>query len=91
LLFVQFRRHDAIHLLTRIDRIDVQPAQTAAATVFAAMAGRPIPGASDLSALRADLYKFDLSFADERGTWRVTKATWRPAALSDFLPTGTTD
>lgn len=91
LLFVQFRRHESIHLLTRIDRIEIHQPAVAASTVFAAMAGRPILSASDLSALRADLYRFDLNFADERGTWRVTKATWRPAELSDFLPSGTTD
>jgi hypothetical protein len=47
---------------------------------------------SDLPALRADLYRFDLTFGDERGAWRVTRATWRPAALNDFFPTsGATD
>jgi hypothetical protein len=92
LLFVQFRRHESIHLLTRIDRIDIHPPARATATVFAAMAGRPIPTVSDLPALRADLYRFDLTFGDERGAWRVTRATWRPAALNDFFPSsGATD
>ena len=85
LLFVQFRRHESIHLLTRIDRVDIQEGR-AAVTVFAAMAGRPIPSASDLPALSADLYRFDLRLADERGAWRVTTAAWRPALLSDFFP-----
>jgi hypothetical protein len=83
LLFVQFRQHESIHLLTRIDRVDVQPPQ-ATATVFTAMAGRPIPSVDDLPALRADLYRFDLTLVDELGTWRVTKSAWRPAVLSDF-------
>jgi hypothetical protein len=87
LLFAQFRRHESIHLLTRVDRIDVQPAH-AEATVFTAMAGRPIAGADDLPALRADLYRFDLTFVDERGTWRVTRSAWRPAILSDFSSSG---
>ncbi len=86
LLFMQFRRHESIHLLTRIDRVDVQPPQ-ATATVFTAMAGRPIPSADDLPSLRADLYRFDLTLVDERGTWRVTKSAWRPAVLRDFSPT----
>lgn len=87
LLFVQFRRHESIHLLTRIDRVDIEPAQ-ARATVFTAMAGRPIAAVSDLPALRADLYRFDLRLVDERGTWRVTKSAWRPAVLEDFLLSG---
>ena len=86
LLFVQFRRHESIHLLTRIDRIDLHEPGQATATVFAAMAGRPIAAASDLPALQADLYRFDLTLADERGTWRVTTSAWRPAVLDDFLP-----
>jgi hypothetical protein len=86
-LFMQFRRHDSIHLLTRIDRVDAQPPH-ATATVFTAMAGRPIPSVDDLPALRADLYRFDLVFVEERGTWRVTKSAWRPAVLRDFSPSG---
>lgn len=85
LLFVQFRRHESIHLLTRIDQIHIQK-DRAAVTVFAAMAGRPIPSLSVLPALNADLYRFDLMLGDERGTWRVTAAAWRPALLSDFFP-----
>ncbi len=90
LLFVQFRRHESIHLLTRIDRIEIQPAQ-ASATVYAAMAGKPIASASDLPALRADLYRFDLSLAEERGVWRVTKSAWRPAVLNDFFASSPTN
>ncbi|MEW6681966.1 MAG: hypothetical protein AB1451_03455 [Nitrospirota bacterium] len=91
LLFVQFRRHESIHLLTRIDRIDIDPRAQATATVFTAMAARPIPTVSDLPALRADLYRFDLTLVDKRGTWRVTKSTWRPAVLHDFFPSEATD
>ncbi|HET8760136.1 MAG TPA: hypothetical protein VFN94_03660 [Nitrospiria bacterium] len=83
LLFLQVRRHESIHLLTRIDRIDVRPPQ-AESTVFVAMAGSPIAGADDLPSLRADLYRFDLTLVEERGTWRVAKSSWRPAALTDF-------
>ena len=86
LLFVQFRRHQSIHLLTRIERIDINPPAQATATVFTAMAGRPIPAVSDLPALRADLYRFDLTLDNERDTWRVTQSIWRPAVLNDFLP-----
>jgi hypothetical protein len=85
LLFLQLRRHETIHLLTRIDHVDANPPHATAA-VFAAMAGRPIAGPDDLPALRADLYRFELTFVEERGTWRVAKSAWRPAVLSDFSP-----
>lgn len=88
LLFVQFRRHESIHLLIRIDRIDVRAPTQATVTVFAAMAGRPIATVSDLPALRADLYRFDLTLVDQHGAWQVTKSTWRPAVMDDFLPPG---
>jgi hypothetical protein len=85
LLFLQLRRHEAIHLLTRIDHVDAELPH-ATATVFVAMAGRPIAGADELPALRADLYRFDLTFVEERGTWRVADSAWRPAVLTDFSP-----
>lgn len=90
LLFVQFRRHESIHLLTRIDRLDIQPGQ-AGVTVFTAMAGRPIPSAAALPALRADLYRFDLTFIEDGGAWRVASSAWRPAKLNDVLPSEATD
>lgn len=85
LLFVQFRRYESIHLFTRIDRIEIRELH-ATARVFAAMAGRPIPRAEDLPALRADLYRFDLTLTEEGGEWRVTRSSWRPAVLTDFFP-----
>lgn len=90
LLFVQFRRHESIHLLTRIERIELQPTQ-AVVTVFVAMAGRPILSASALPELRADLYRFDLTLALENTVWRVTNSGWRPAALTDFFSSETAD
>jgi hypothetical protein len=84
-LFMQFRRHESIHLFTRVDQIEVRKSQ-ATARVFAAMAGRPIPRAEDLPALRADLYRFDLALTEERGEWQVTRSSWRPAVLRDFFP-----
>jgi hypothetical protein len=85
LLFLHFRRHESIHLFTRIDRIEVLQT-TISATVYTAMAGRPIPGAADLPIVRADLYRFDLTLAKEGRAWRVTAASWRPATLNDFFP-----
>ena len=86
LLAFTFLRHESIHLLTRIDRIAIPVPGRAVATVYAAMAGGPIPGAGALAGMRADLYRFDFAFAEEEPTrWMLVHAEWRPAQADDFL------
>jgi hypothetical protein len=81
-----FMRHQTIHLLTRVDAIEIAEDGSARAGVFVAMAGTPILGVDNLARLRADLYHFDFALAEEGGDWRVTSADWRRAESSDFLP-----
>jgi hypothetical protein len=81
-----FMRHQTIHLLTRVDRIELADDGSARAGVFVAMAGTPILGLDDLARLRADLYRFDFALAEENDDWRVTSASWRRAETADFLP-----
>ena len=86
LLTFTFLRHASIHLLTRIDAISIPEPGRALATVYAAMAGGPIPGAGALTGMRADLYRFDFAFSEEQPTrWRLVSAEWRPAHPEDFL------
>jgi hypothetical protein len=48
--------------------------------VYVAMAGQPISGGSALGGLRADLFEFDVTFADEgENDWKVVSAEWRRA------------
>jgi hypothetical protein len=77
-------RHDAIHLLTRIESVAFPQPNRAQAVVYVAMAGRPI-AASDLRTFNANLYRFDFEFAEEGKQWRVTRAAWRPAEPVDFI------
>jgi hypothetical protein len=86
LLAYHFLRSRSIHLLTRVDSVDFVEPPRAAVTVFVAMASTPIPGASDLARVRADLYRFDLTLAEETdGEFRLIDAGWRPAEVDDFF------
>ena len=54
--------------------------------MFVAMAGGPITNAEELLLIRADLYRFDIAFADEGDNdWKVIGADWRRAERSDFI------
>jgi hypothetical protein len=53
--------------------------------MFAALASVPGGVLPDLKNLSADVYRFDLTLADEDGTWRVVRAAWSPATVKDLL------
>lgn len=84
LAFAHFQRNASVHLLTRVSALEIPAPGEARAEVLVAMAGRPIPSVEALPALRADLYRFELTLRDEDGDWRVVAAQWRPATLQDF-------
>jgi hypothetical protein len=77
-------RNQSVHLLTRVQSLEIPAPAEAQASVLVAMAGTEIEGPEALLALRADLYRFDLSFREEDGDWRIRSAAWRPAAVEDF-------
>jgi hypothetical protein len=77
-------RNQSVHLLTRVQSVEIPAPGETRAVVLVAMAGTEIEGPEALIALRADLYRFELSLADEDGVWRVRSADWRPASVDDF-------
>jgi len=77
-------RNQSVHLLTRVRSVEIAAPGQARAEVLVAMAGTEIDGPEALLGLRADLYRFDLGFAEEDGAWRVRSADWRPASAGDF-------
>lgn len=77
-------RNESVHLLTRVRELEIAPDGTARAIALVAMAATPIPGPELLPTLRADLHRFDVELREEDGTWRVTRAEWRPASLAEF-------
>lgn len=78
-------RHDAIHLFTRIAAVSFPEPGRAETVVYVAMAGRPIVSAEEVAAFRANLYRFEISLAEEGADWRVVGAAWRFAEPADFI------
>jgi hypothetical protein len=85
LLRLQFLRNENIYLYTQVQGVTLPRPDQAQATVLVAMAGTPIVSVQDLPGLRADLYRFEIEFTLENKTWRVQRAAWRRAELSEFL------
>jgi hypothetical protein len=86
LLAYYFLHNQSIHLLTRVHAIAFPEPKRAEVTLYVAMAGRPIPRVEELAGLRADLYRFEIQASDQgNGDWKVVRAAWRPAELTDFL------
>lgn len=86
LLMYYFLRNKSIHLFTRITTVEFPHPEKAEVIMFVAMAGRPITNAEELLLIRADLYRFDIAFADEgNNDWKVIGAGWRRAERKDFI------
>jgi hypothetical protein len=85
LLRLRFLQARSIHLLVRVPDVNLRGEDRAQAVVLVGMASAPIEGPAQLVSVRADVYRFELGFAREGGTWRVTSATWTPASPEDFL------
>lgn len=81
---LQFVRNPNIHTFKVVRGLEMTNDEHATVTVLAALAGRPIDGASALSGLRAELMRFDLDWVLEEH-WRITTAQWSRAESGDFL------
>ena len=66
--------HQSIHLITRIDAIELEGSSIARAQVTVGMLGRDSDSSWDLA---ADVQHFDLRLAREDGEWRVTRVGWQ--------------
>jgi len=80
-----FLRNQSIHLVTRISSVTLPQKDRAFAVVYVGMAAQPVADVSELERLRADLFRFELEFAKENDDWRVLRAQWRRADLTDFV------
>ena len=83
LLRAYFFRHKNIHLLTRIDEIELLTENEATVRLHVAMAGSVIADVDALSALRARIYRFELQLI-KQDEWMLTQAVWGPADIDDF-------
>ncbi len=83
LLRAYFLRHKNIHLLTKIDTIEILADNQAAVRMHVAMAGSVISDVDALSALRARIYRFELQLV-KQDDWLLRHAVWAPASVGDF-------
>ena len=96
LLTLYFLRNKSIYLLTRVNSINLAPAESASqanqqanVSILVAMAGTPFPEnllSEDLGGFRADFIHFDIVMINTGGAdWQVRQADWRRADIKDFL------
>ncbi len=83
LLRAYFLRHKNIHLLTKIDTIELLANNKAAVRMNIAMAGSVISDVDAISALRARIYRFELQLVKQDG-WLLRHSVWAPASIGDF-------
>ena len=80
------RLQPSIHVLRKVESIVVTGPGTARARVLVAAAGFEFAGLEGLRSADADLLRFDVEFVEqEPEDWRVRRAEWRGATLSDFF------
>jgi hypothetical protein len=85
LLRFHFLRNESLHLFAHTQTVTLPQPDNAQAIVLVAMAGVPIAAVEELSALRADLHRFEVDFVREDKRWRVRRAAWRRAEPGEFL------
>jgi hypothetical protein len=74
-----FVAHQSIHLLTRVDGVELPYRDMAKVSLTVGTLGREAAGASAFD-VAADVYDVELELQLDDGDWRVTRASWRPAA-----------
>lgn len=85
LLRYYLRQHRSIHLLSRVQSVEFLSPTRARVQMVAALAAREMTAGALLGSIDADIYAFDLQFANEgRDVWRLTAAAWEPATLEDL-------
>ncbi len=81
----QFVEFQSIHLLTRVQSLELPEPKRAEARVLVAAGATPL-SEEDLASMRADLYRFELTLANEDpGGWRVVRAAWRRVGAGGLM------
>jgi hypothetical protein len=80
-----FLRNRAIHLLVRIEEIQLLEGERAQAVLYAGMAGSPMDGFEQLLALRAAVYRMELTFKLDAEI-RLLHADWHRVDPEEVLP-----
>jgi hypothetical protein len=69
--------HQSVHLVTRVEDVELPATGLARMRATVGMLGREVAGDSAWD-LAAEVYEFDVTLAREGGEWRVIRAAWRP-------------
>jgi hypothetical protein len=85
LVRMHFVVYPNLYLVAKTSSIECPDVKQAQVLMYAALASVPSGVVPDLRQLSADVYRFDLTMADEDGTWRVVHAAWAPATVKDLL------
>lgn len=79
-----FFRHKNIHLLSKIDSIQLQSSNRAFVILYVAMAGKAINDIDTLSSLRAKVIRIELQLEKE-DDWKLRQASWKEGKISDLI------
>ena len=82
---LQFLKRSAVHVASKVLDLEVdEQGENATVSILSAVARRPLDGFSGLKNARAQLMRFRLRLVYD-GDWKVARADWSKARLSDFL------
>ncbi|MES9971153.1 MAG: hypothetical protein ABW092_14050 [Candidatus Thiodiazotropha sp.] len=85
MLLGYFMRHKSIHIISKIDQIDLRSAHESEVVLFAGLAGSPQEAEMAPAQWRGDLLRLQLLFKrKDGGDWRLQMADWRRATPQDF-------
>ena len=74
-----------LHLFSLTRSLQVIDEDSANAEVLVAMAGKPIADTDQLSDLRAEMLRFNVSYVRNEDEWQVISVDWKQATIDDFL------
>lgn len=81
-----FLRHPSIHILAKVDRLEIRTGEEAFVLLYAGVAGSSREAEAPLSQWRGRLLRLELDFKrNEAGEWRLRRARWRSARREDFI------
>lgn len=78
-----YLRYKSVHLLTRIDSIDVRSPEHASAVVYVAMAQHPFPAEDVLP--DADIFRVELDLVADGDSFEILRSAWTRASAVDLL------
>ena len=76
---------DSVYILTRERSLVITGPGQAEVTLLVAVTSLPADSFPDLGGMTADLARVEMKFQEEDGEWKLIRADWSPADLTDFL------